>query len=59
MIKIISFELQEKQQGYEVNVIPVIIGCYGGPLRELKRDLRELLYEKTTEQMTKEKKCKR
>jgi len=26
-----------------------IIGCYGGGLRELRRDLPELLDEKTTE----------
>jgi len=31
-----------------------IIGCYGGGLRELRRDLPELFDEKTTEWMTKE-----
>ena len=43
------FELRERQQGYIVKVIPVIIGCCGGGLRELKRDLQEIFDEKTTE----------
>ena len=33
------FELRERRQGYKVKVIPAIIGCSGGELRELKRDL--------------------
>ena len=45
----LCFELLERRQGYKVKVIPAIIGCCGGGLRELIRDLRELLDEKTTE----------
>ena len=37
-----------------MRVIPAIIGCCGGGMRELKRDLRELFDEKTTERITKE-----
>ena len=34
-----------------MKVIPVIIGCCGGELRELKGNLRELFDEKTTGQL--------
>ena len=37
-----------------MKVIPAIMGCRGGGLRELKRDLRELFDAKTTERITKE-----
>ena len=37
-----------------MKVIPAIIGCCGGRFKELKRDLREPFYEKTTERITKE-----
>ena len=37
-----------------MKVIPAITGRCGGGLRELKRDLRELLDQKTNERITKE-----
>ena len=50
----LCFELQERRQGYKVRVIPAIIGCCGGGMRELKRDLRELFNEKITERILNE-----
>ena len=49
----LCFQLRERRQGYKVKVIPAITGRCGRGLRELKRDLRELLDQKTNERITK------
>ena len=36
------FELQERREGYEVNVIPAIIGCLGGGLKEQIETIRQI-----------------
>ena len=37
----LCFELREKREGYTVRVIPTIIGCLGGRMKELKESIRQ------------------
>ena len=36
----LCFELRERREGYTVKVVPTIIGCLGGGMRELKEHYR-------------------
>ena len=36
----LCFELRERREGYTVKVVPTIIGCLGGGMRELKESIR-------------------
>ena len=36
----LCFELRERREGYTVKVIPAIIGCLGGGMKELKESIR-------------------
>ena len=37
----LCLELRQRQEGYTVMVIPMIIGCLGGEIKELKGDLKK------------------
>ena len=37
----LCFELRERR-GYKVKVIPTIIGCFGGGMKELKENIRQI-----------------
>ena len=37
----LCFELRERQEGYTVKVIPIVIGCLGGDMKELKMDMQK------------------
>ena len=36
-----AFETRERRPGYEIYVIPVVVGALGGGIKELKVDLRK------------------
>ena len=38
----LCFELRERREDYTVKVVPSIIGCLGGGMRELKESIREI-----------------
>ena len=38
----LCFDLRERPEGYTVKVVPIIIGCLGGGLKELKESIREI-----------------
>ena len=38
----LCFELRERREGYTVAVIPTIIGCLGGGIKELKESLKRI-----------------
>ena len=38
----LCFELRERREGFTVNVIPTIIGCLGGGIKELKESLKRI-----------------
>ena len=38
----LCFELRERREGYTVKVVPTIIGCLGGGMKELKESIREI-----------------
>ena len=38
----LCFELRERREGFTVNVIPTIIGCLGGGIKELKENLKRI-----------------
>ena len=45
------FELRERRQGYTVKVVPTIIGCLGGGMKELKESIRQIFeYENNDEE---------
>ena len=37
------FESREQREGYTVKMIPTIIGCLGGGIKELKENIRQIL----------------
>ena len=37
-----NFELRERREGFTVNIIPTIIGCLGGGIKELKESLKRI-----------------
>ena len=37
------YEIRERREGYIVKMIPSVIGCLGGGMKQLKSDLKELL----------------
>ena len=37
----LCFELRERQEGYMAKVIPTIIGCLGGGMKEPKENIRQ------------------
>ena len=39
----LTFETRDKRPGYEVYVVPVVVGLLGGGIKELKVDLRKIL----------------
>ena len=47
----LCFELRERRKGYKVKVIPTVIGCCGGGIKELKNDLKEIFDEKEIEHL--------
>ena len=38
----LCFELRERREGYTVKVIPIVIGCLGGGMKELKTDMQKM-----------------
>ena len=38
----LCYEIRERRDGYNVKVIPVVIGCLGGGMKRLKDDVKEL-----------------
>ena len=47
----LCFELQERREGYTVKVVPAIIGCLGGGMKELKESIRQIFeYENNDEE---------
>ena len=38
----LCLELREQQEGYTVKLIPAIIGCLGGVMKELKVSIRKI-----------------
>ena len=38
----LCFELRERREGFMVNVIPTIIGCLGGGIKQLKESLKRI-----------------
>ena len=36
----LCFELRERREGYTVIVIPSVIGCFGGGIKELKANIK-------------------
>ena len=38
----LCFELRERREGYTVIVIPIVIGCHGGGIKELKSNIKRI-----------------
>ena len=38
----LCFGLQERWESYKVKVVPTIIGCFGGGMKELKESIRQI-----------------
>ena len=38
----LCFELRKRREGYTVKVVPAIIGCLGGGMKELKESIRQI-----------------
>ena len=58
----LCFELCERREGFTVNVIPMIIGCLGGGIKELKESLKRIFEndnDKELDLTLLHKKCKR
>ena len=48
----LCFELRERREDYTVKVVPSIIGCLGGGMRELKESIREIFeYENNDKEL--------
>ena len=43
----LCFELRERRVGFKVKVVPAVIGCLGGGMKMLKRDVNELFENET------------
>ena len=39
----LCFEVRERREGYTVEVIPTIIGCLGGGMKELRTNIKRIL----------------
>ena len=39
----LCFEVGERREGYTVEVIPTIIGCLGGGMKELRTNIKRIL----------------
>ena len=39
----LCFEVRERREGYTVEVIPTIIGCLGGGMKELRTNIERIL----------------
>ena len=49
----LCFELRERREGYTVKVIPIVTGCLGGGMKELKTDMQKIFeYENEKELYT-------
>ena len=40
----LCFELRERREGYQLKVIPTIIGCLGGGMKELKKSNKQIFH---------------
>ena len=48
----LCFELRERREGYTVKVVPTIIGCLGGGMKELKESIRQIFkYENNDKEL--------
>ena len=48
----LCFELRERREGYTVKVIPTIIGCLKGRMKELKKNIRQIFeYDSTDKEL--------
>ena len=50
----LCYEIRERRQNFKVKVIPVVIGCCGGGIKEMKSAIKELFDEKTTNKLANE-----
>ena len=51
----LCFELRERREGFfTVNVIPMIIGCLGGGIKELKESLKRIFENEELESFARE-----
>ena len=39
----LAFEVRERRPGYQVEIIPIVIGCLGGGMREAEKQVRKLI----------------
>ena len=54
----LAFKFRERRPGYEVTVVPIVIGCLGGGMERAKRQIELILTDKkrvnwTSKQMVK------
>ena len=48
----LCFELRERREGYTVKVVPTIIGCLGGGMKELTESIRQIFeYENNDKEL--------
>ena len=47
----LCFELRERREGYTVKVIPIVIGCLGGDMKEFKTDMQKIFEYKNKKEL--------
>ena len=42
----LAFELRKRRPGYDTTIIPIVIGAFGGGMKEMLRDLERIFSER-------------
>ena len=50
----LAFEVRERRPGYKVVVIPIVIGCMGGGVGVIKKEVRKILINSDTDKVCRE-----
>ena len=47
----LAFEIRERRPGFRVEIVPVIIGCLGGGMTDLEKQVGKLIDEEKVEEI--------
>ena len=47
-----AFEVRERRQGYRVEILPIVIECLGGGMKQVQEQVKKILQDENTMRKT-------
>ena len=48
----LAFEVRERRQGYRVEILPIVIGCLGGGMKQVQEQVKKIMQNENTMKKT-------